>query len=110
MNNRFIAKLKSRAGETIGETLLALLISSLALVMLAGAISASANMVNASSAKMTEYYQQDAELAERSGSDTVSVTIAEKTGGSGSVTQTYNVPFTVNDAFSSMPVVAYGKS
>ena len=39
------AKLRGKRGESIGETLIALLISSLALVMLAGAISSAANIV-----------------------------------------------------------------
>ena len=41
-------KLKSAAGETIGETLVALLISSLALMMLAGAVSAATRMITRS--------------------------------------------------------------
>ena len=48
-------KLRSRAGETIGETLVALLISSLALLMLAGAVSAASRAVQQSKTKIEEY-------------------------------------------------------
>lgn len=49
-------KLRSRAGETITETLVSLLISALALVMLAGVISASSRIVNRSKAALDAYY------------------------------------------------------
>lgn len=48
MKKRIAAKLRGRAGESIAETLIALLISALALVMLAGAISSAANMITKS--------------------------------------------------------------
>ena len=56
MIERIRSKLRGRSGETIGETLVALLISSLALVMLAGAISAAARMVTISKTAVKEYY------------------------------------------------------
>ena len=43
-----LRKLHSKAGETIAETLVALLISALALVMLAGALSAAAKVITTS--------------------------------------------------------------
>ena len=49
-------KLRGCKGESIGETLIALLISSLALLMLAGAVSSAANIVTTSKQKMVEYY------------------------------------------------------
>ena len=55
-------KIKSKLGETIAETLVALLISSLALVMLAGAITASSGIVNKSSKKIDEYYTANEKL------------------------------------------------
>lgn len=56
MKNRVLKKLYSQSGESIGETLIALLISALALVMLAGAVSAGMRIVTNSKAKMDEYY------------------------------------------------------
>ena len=49
-------KLKSSSGESFAELLIALLISSLALMMLAGMINASANMVSTSRKTLENYY------------------------------------------------------
>lgn len=51
-----LAKLRGNAGESIGETLIALLISALALMMLAGAVSSAANIVSRNRAAITAYY------------------------------------------------------
>ena len=56
-------KLSDVSGESLSETLIALLISALALVMLAGAISAAGNLITKSKDKMAEYYNKDAALA-----------------------------------------------
>lgn len=55
MKKRIAAKLRGRAGESIAETLVAVLISALALVMLAGAISAAANVITRSRTAVNEY-------------------------------------------------------
>ena len=62
MNGTTLKKIKERNGETISEVLIALLISSLALVMLATMISATQNMVSTSKSKMTEYYEKNEDL------------------------------------------------
>ena len=49
-------KLGNRSGETIAETLVALLISALALTMLAASISAASHMVTLSKEKLEKYY------------------------------------------------------
>ena len=56
MRKRIQSKIRSHAGESIGETLIALLISALALMMLAGAISSAARIVTRNKAAMEEYY------------------------------------------------------
>lgn len=107
-------KLRNNAGETIAETLVALLISALALVMLAGAISSAANMITMSDKKMGEYYDQDAKLASQNSADgNVDVTISASSidGETGNVvsseTETREVDYYANTVFSSKPVVAY---
>ena len=57
MISRITRKRSSKAGESIGETLVALLISALALVMLAGAVSAGMRVVTRSKDKMEVYYK-----------------------------------------------------
>lgn len=60
-------KLKSRSGESIAETLVALLISSLALVMLAGSISAAVHIVKKTRDKLDQYYAANEYIAVLSG-------------------------------------------
>lgn len=57
MKKRIIRKCRSQAGETIGETLVALLISALALIMLAGAIGSAADIVTRNKAAMDTYFE-----------------------------------------------------
>jgi len=98
-------KLKSCAGESIGETLVALLISALALVMLAGAISSTARMITVSDTKMGEYYEGDNVLVQQaaSGGTASTITITDSEG----TTETRSVNCYTNAAFASKPVVAY---
>lgn len=56
-------KLKDRSGESISETLVALLISAFALVMLAGAITAASRIVQNSRQKLGAYYTANENLA-----------------------------------------------
>ena len=56
MKMKIVNKLGSRSGESISETLVALLISALALVMLAGVIATSSRIVTKSRASMGRYY------------------------------------------------------
>ena len=61
-HKRIIKKIKSQAGETIAEVLVALLISSVALVMLAGMIASTTSMVTQSKSKMEKYYEANEKL------------------------------------------------
>lgn len=56
MKRRIAARLKGRAGESIAETLVALLISALALVMLAGAIGSAARIIHESNEVVETQY------------------------------------------------------
>ena len=105
MKRRVFRKLNSRAGESIAETLIALLISALALLMLAGAISAAARVVTTSKVAMDEYYAADAGIVQHetgefvvSGEATVSLA-----GGS------YPITYFENDRLGNAPVVSYVK-
>jgi len=100
-----LRKLHSNAGETIAETLVALLISALALVMLAGAISTTAKVIKKSDDVMANYYAGDAALVAQSGTDTLTVSISED--GATEEMETREVNFTSNTALGSKVVVAY---
>ena len=58
-----LKKLRSKAGESISETLISLLVASLALVMLAGAISSASAMITKSKDKLGDYYRENEKLA-----------------------------------------------
>ena len=103
-------KLRSRAGETLTETLVALLISSLALLMLAGAVTAATRVITRSKDKMAEYYAADAALAERAsskGSLTLSLT---DTSDEPLNLSDIQVQYYVNASFPTRPVVAYAET
>lgn len=71
---RFLKKLRSRSGESITETLVALLISAFALTMLAGAILTSSGIIKRSSDRITKYYTASTEaLEEMKGSGIVKI-------------------------------------
>lgn len=105
-------KLKNRSGETIGEVLVALLISALALMMLAGAISSSTGLIKTGKDKMNQYYNANNELFSYSNSG-LTVSIAGKTvsGQTTMGSQTISgVSYGVNSTLGSSPVIAYKKS
>ena len=57
-------KLKSTSGESIAETLVAVLISAFALLMLAGTINTASNLITKGQDSMEKYYEESNELAE----------------------------------------------
>lgn len=96
-----LKKVKNRSGETIAETLVALLISSLALVILAGAISASSGIIRKSSNKLNAYYDaSNAAIEGMAGASGVNLTFGSDI--------TVQVKVGVNDTLSSNnPVVMF---
>ena len=103
MRERLLKKLRSRAGESISETLVALLIASLALVMLAGMISSTVSMVSRSEKTMAEYYANDI-LETGSGTETVTITIQDANTG---LNETETAAAGRNTRISGTPVIAY---
>ena len=91
-----LKKLKNSNGESISETLVALLISSLALVMLAGAMTAALRVVTTG---------RDYESSESTTSGSGSVTLKDESRVI--LDQTLNVTYQINDEFGSTPVISY---
>ena len=60
MKQRIMHKLRGKTGESIAETLIALLISALALIMLAGAIGAASDIITRSNTAVNQHYDADA--------------------------------------------------
>ena len=59
MSNKILIKMRNQLGESIGETLIALLISSLALLMLAGPISTAGRIITTNRNSMSTYYETE---------------------------------------------------
>lgn len=113
-------KLHSRAGESIAETLIALLIGAVSLIMLAGAVSASSSIITRSRKTMDSYYTANeivvTEPASISDSTIKAAIVSGNTSGnkiemqqSGSKIEgcEYAVTYYENTAFSKTPVIAY---
>ena len=120
-------KLKSRAGESIGETLVALLISAMALLMLAGAVSSGMSVVTRSNAVLKSYYEINNKVVEgekkdsetdpdtfTTGEATISMSDPSLTGMTDSILTAdgtaKKVYYWENDTLSNVPVVAYSVS
>ena len=103
-------KITSQKGETLTETLIALLISSIAMVMLAGAITATSHVVDTGQEKMKSYYDANNAMIENSGtSDSGAFTLKDTTGASSRDIKTYNVTAYKNTEFSGHTVTLYNK-
>jgi hypothetical protein len=112
IKERIVSKLKSTAGESLAEVLIALLIAALSMAMLATAISSTAKIVTQSKATMADYYNQNNELdaAATGGAaitiefDGVRLTDSEDVDGE---SQTFSVLAFQNTKSSKVPVVSY---
>lgn len=104
-NERIRNKIRSTKGETISETLVALLIAALALVMLAGVVSSASRIVTQSRESLDAYYDECDEmvLSYGSGGSTGSVTITGD-GISAVAGITEDVSYIENDEFN---VISY---
>lgn len=77
---KFMRKLRSQAGESIAETLIAVLVIAVALTMLASMITATANMVKRSERTMDAYYTANAALETLSSGEGMTISIKEEGG------------------------------
>lgn len=107
MNN----KIRSTRGESISETLVSLLVASLALVMLAGSISAASHMVLNTRDKLKKYYAANEVVVNMDSSmsaESASIGTKAMTIKQGNKTiKTVNVTTFKNDAFENKPVTSY---
>ena len=120
MHDKVKKKMQNQSGESIGETLIALLIAALALVMLAGAISASSGTISKCRNTLDLYYDNMERVVNRSSTSTSyysrgdgTVTIKDQTNiatGSASykiADQNVNTYYYANKGFNKNPVIAY---
>ena len=119
MKKRILKKLSSQSGESIGETLVALLIAALALTMLAGAVSSAMNIVTRSKKSMDDYYTVNNAVVARATVQpsknglTVNGTVYHPNGltltvsGLNSTNDDYTVDYWSNQQISGTQVIAY---
>ena len=103
-----LAKIKSSSGESIAETLVAVLISAFALLMLAGTINTASNLITNSQKKLGEYYSENNALVKReSSSNSVSATVR---AGTDVVDTWTDIPYyEVESSIGSKKLMAYGE-
>ena len=106
--NRVNNKIRSNSGESLTETLVALLIAALAVAMLAGAVAAASHMVLSTRDKLDKYYDANDKIVQMSngGTDAI-VKIVDKSGETSSTVAKSDVLYYRNDVFEKNPVVAY---
>ena len=89
MKAKIVKRLSGKAGESIAETLIALLISSLALLMLAGAVTTAQRLINQSRGFMEKYYEASNSLIKYEDSakkGNLTLRLQNLSGGSTSIT------------------------
>ena len=97
-------KLSNKKGDSIAEVLVALLISAVALVMLASMINSSASLTESSKNRMQTYYSSSVDLAERTAPSTNGTAVISE---GGTEIGSYAVTYYVNPDVNGDPVVTY---
>lgn len=108
MKKQMLKKLRSKSGESIAETLVAVLIAALALLMLAGTINTASRLITRSKTALEAYYKENNKLSEHSSSS--GRNIVTVSSGSGEPEWILcSVDLYENDKIGSTPVVAFSR-
>ena len=118
MRKKICKKLRSQTGESIAETLIAVLVIAVATMLLAGMITATNNMVRQSKEKANEYYQANTVLETFDGtvqSAEIKITAAVDPTDTDMKPVFFSIPdvsvtCAENATFGSNPVVAYHRT
>ena len=106
-----VKRLRSTKGESISEVLIALLISTLGIMLLAGMINASANMITKSKDKIKDYVAKENGIVAQSSSGAVGVVSFMKEDNSGTIKlneeETVEVKYYENDEAGKYTVKSY---
>ena len=108
--NKLLHKLRSQSGESLAETLIAVLVIALAMTILAGMIGAAGNIVKTSEARMNEYYESNVKLetfSEEGDTATVNIMASGEAASTTGNIESVTVEYVINPVFSDHPVVAY---
>lgn len=106
---RVLQKLGYHTGESISETLIALLVAALALTMLAGALSSSANIINKGRDTLKEYYDANEGIVTMSVTPNTGKTVTI-TDGSNFTQSSISIKYYTNDNIGNIPTIIYKKT
>lgn len=113
---RLSKKLKGKAGESLAEVLISLLIAALALTMLASVISSAARMITQSKKTMRDYYAANGELtthvhgSANTASGTLTVTVKQGEGETAPVVKLISASESLGVTYFSNQVVSVRKA
>ncbi len=114
-----INKLKSTSGESIAETLVAVLIAAFALLMLAGSINTSSNLITQSQNKLEEYYSENNSLVMKNTESggkvkvqpgTADITVKTDEGVTPAVSETFSTEayYKLDSSIGNQSLITYG--
>lgn len=106
---RALRKLGYHTGESISETLIALLVAALALTMLAGALSSSANIINKGRDTLKEYYDANEEIVTMRATPKTDKTVTI-TDGSNFTQSSISIKYYTNENIGNTPTIIYKKT
>ena len=111
MKKQMLKKLRSKSGESIAETLVAVLIAALALLMLAGTINTASRLITRSKTALDAYYTENNKLSEHSSSNSSGTSTVTVSSGAGAADGwiSCTVDLYKNDKIGSAPVVAFSR-
>ena len=104
MGNRIRKKLKNSSGESIAETLVAVLISAFALLMLAGTVNSASNLITKSQNSLKTYYKDYNDLADPGSGTLEAISVQE--GADPVLSDTVNVKI-IDSKIGNRKLVAY---
>lgn len=111
MKNSILKKLKGRAGESLAETLIAVLVIAVASMLLASMITATTSIVKRSQSSMEKYYNQSSKLETLSDTNlktaSISITVSDMSDSNTYWTGSIPVQYEQNDELGRHTVIAY---
>lgn len=113
---RLAAWRKRRAGESLGEVLISVLISAVALVMLVSMITTSTSLISRSRDKLEDYYNAQSDMALAGGTDDpqnpndVAGTATLTCNDDSAVTAVIDAVYSVEDDANGTKLVSYRKA
>ncbi len=107
-----LRKIKSNSGESIAETLIALLVAALGLIILASAINSTSNIITTSNNKIKEYNEKEKIVVQQkveSGTVTGKISFNNEKVSYDSGSIDININIFINDVINEKDVISFSK-